>query len=252
MPEQSHSGDDEHWQRMNPRPYPAWQGGPPPGMPPRASRNRKALWVVGGAVVTALVLVILVAVLGRVFGKSDITQLNSSMLVTRTSFPDQSGLELREPKIDLNYEFPGAPVVPPDCLPLAYGPPATQQATVGTVPLTKAAIGRAYSVTIQVAAEQPDLRNLVEKCGTYLIGDQSSHVTNVLEALPSEGLAADSAVLFRVTEFDVLESITALGYVRGVFVRAFVVADSGVTLSEDDIQGVVRLFNDQSARLEAV
>lgn len=215
------------------------------------------MWLVGVIAVAAAIAVIVVVVIhistrgdtpsnARSVrpGKGELTQLTSSMLVDRSSFPTIEGARLIGPKMTMNPPQGIYPSDPPECAAL-FAPKAIQAVVGG---LTD---GRhiAFNVSIELHKERIDYRNVVGKCGTFKVGNITNTVTKrSLPGLPDWAIAIQPATSPRqeITELDVL------GYHRGVFIESRWRKLPPGDPSQEDIASLVKIFNDQVTKLEAV
>ena len=106
--------------------------------------------------------------------------------------------------------------------------------------------GKLFNLFLAVAAERPDLRSLLGKCGTIKYQGVSTTATPLpLPGLPSWSTAdrvnvggADGAGI--------------IGLCRGLYVSTVFTQKPGGDLSPNDTNALVKLFNDQVAKLEAI
>lgn len=207
----------------------------------RSLIKRPMTWIMAGAV--ALVLVIATAIGVKFLGKRDFTEVTTSMLIRYDKFPSTPGIRFGSAMVEeVNQDPINFHVDPPVCEMIVYGPRSNQDASFGTMPLTQTTLGRAYSVNLRVASERPNLADTLQQCSRYTNGSDEVHTTS---PLPSGSLKTPGSVIYRSGT----GAIEALGYVRGVFIRAVVV---GSTLTDQDIETVTALFNAQAERLEAL
>ena len=105
-----------------------------------------------------------------------------------------------------------------------------------------------FGVSIALLTDRPDFESVVTKCGTFRVGRVPNTVTQrSLPGLPKWATAIQltTSAAPDVTELDVL------GYYRGVFVHARCRKNAAADPSQEDIASLVKIFNDQVARLEA-
>jgi hypothetical protein len=97
-----------------------------------------------------------------------------------------------------------------------------------------------------VPAERPDFRSLLGKCGTIEYqGD-----TFTVSPLPLPGLPSWSTP-YRFT-VEGVDNAGIVGFCRGLYVAVLVTQQSGGDLPPNDTNALVKLFNDQVAKLEAI
>lgn len=106
--------------------------------------------------------------------------------------------------------------------------------------------GKVFHLFLSVPAERPDLRSLLGKCGTIEYqGDTFTLSPLPLPALPSWSTA------YRFTVGGV-DNAGILGLCRGLYVSVVFTQQSGGDLSPNDTNALVKLFNDQVAKLQAM
>jgi hypothetical protein len=182
--------------------------------------------------------------------KPELTQVTSSMFVDRSAVPNNAATEFSAPDISSDMGGPSDPVDPPECGPIFWGPTPTQAGSISwsTLRSTGASTnndGRYFHLFLVVPAERPDLRSLLGKCGTVKAQGATTRVSPLpLPGLPSWALAtrvfapgADGAGI--------------IGLCRGLFVSVAFTQKPGGDLSPNDTDALVKLFNDQVAKLEA-
>jgi hypothetical protein len=183
--------------------------------------------------------------------KPEFTQVTSSMFVDRSAVPNSAAMEFTPPSIS-SYP-PGAndPVDPPECAPLFWGPAATQAGSVAWSTMRSAGTstnneGKYFNLFLSVPAERPDLRGLLGKCGTIEFGG----VTATISPSPMPGLPnwADAT---RITGQGA-DGAGIIGLCRGLYVSVVFTQKPGGDISPDDTNALVKLFNDQVAKLEAI
>jgi hypothetical protein len=183
--------------------------------------------------------------------KPELTQVTSSMFVDRSAVPNNAATEFSAPDISSDMQGPADPVDPPECGPIFWGPTPTQAGSVSWSMLTSTAAstnndGRYFHLFLTVPAERPDLRSLLGKCGTVKAQGATTRVSALsLPGLPSWALAtrvfapgADGAGI--------------IGLCRGLYVSVAFTQKPGGDLSPSDTDALVKLFNGQVARLEAI
>ena len=95
-------------------------------------------------------------------------------------------------------------------------------------------------------AERPDLRSLLGKCGTIEYQGATSTASLLpLPALPSWAIAT------RITAQGA-DGAGIIGLCRGLYVSVAFTQKPGGDLSPNDTNALVKLFNDQVAKLEAI
>jgi hypothetical protein len=183
--------------------------------------------------------------------KPELTQVTSSMFVDRSAVPNNAATEFSAPDISSDMQGPSDPVDPPECGPIFWGPTPTQAGSISwsTLRSTGASTnndGRYFHLFLVVPAERPDLRSLLGKCGTVKAQGATTRVSALsLPGLPSWALAtriiapgADGAGI--------------IGLCRGLYVSVAFTQKPGGDLSPNDTDALVKLFNDQVAKLEAI
>jgi hypothetical protein len=99
---------------------------------------------------------------------------------------------------------------------------------------------------LAVPAERPDLRSLLAKCGTVKFqGAIATTAPLPLPGLPSWALATRVAA-------DAASGAGIIGLYRGLYVSVAFTQKPGADLSPNDTNALVKLFNDQVAKLEAI
>jgi hypothetical protein len=182
--------------------------------------------------------------------KPELTEVTTSMFVDRSAVPNNAATEYSGPSID-DVEGPGDPVDPPECGPVFWGPTPTEAGSVSWSMLRSTAAstnndGKYFLLFLIVPAERPDLRSLLGKCGTVKAQGATTRVSPLpLPGLPSWALAtrifapgADGAGI--------------IGLCRGLYVSVAFTQKPGGDLSPNDTDALVKLFNDQVAKLEAI
>jgi len=182
--------------------------------------------------------------------KPEFTQVTSSMFVDRSAVPNSAAMEFTAPSISSYTTGSNDPVDPPECAPLYWGPDSTQAGSVSWSTMRSAGAstnneGKVFNLFLSVPAERPDLRSLLGKCGTIKYQGDTITVT----PLPVPGLPSWSTA-YRFTMGGV-ENAGIFGLCRGLYVSVVFTQQSG-GLSPNDTNALVKLFNDQVAKLEAI
>jgi len=152
-------------------------------------------------------------------------------------------MEFTAPSIKSHPPGSNDPVDPPECGPLYWGPRPTQD---GSVSWSTNNEGKVFHLFLVVPAERPDFRSLLGKCGTF----KYQGVTFTLSPLPLPGLPSWSTA-YRFTVGGV-DNAGIVGPYRGLYVSVIFTQQSGGDLSPNDTNALVKLFNDQVAKLEAI
>ncbi|HZQ33230.1 MAG TPA: hypothetical protein VFB19_16025 [Mycobacterium sp.] len=186
--------------------------------------------------------------------KPDVTQLEQSMLVDPSSFPVIDGANWIGPEVKTGGNISsvsGSKVKPPECVAFFEGPHSTQ---VGRMSLQSK--GSAFGMTIGLTAERPDYQSLVSACRTVRTADEQQYA---IEQRHLSGLPAWSITTLRTHGGDWL--LSTVGFHRGVFLWATCSQTQGEDApkgfglgapDEQDNLALVKLFNDQVAKLDAV
>jgi hypothetical protein len=182
--------------------------------------------------------------------KPELTQVTTSMFVDRSAVPNSSAMEFTAPTID-DVEGPGDPVDPPGCEPMFWGPTPTQAGSASWSSTKPAGAstnseGRFFNLALIVPAERPDLRSLLGKCGTV----EYQGITTRVSALPMPGLPS-WAVATRIIAHGA-DGAGIIGLCRGLYVSVAFTQQPVGDLSPNDTDALVKLFNDQVAKLEAI
>ena len=183
--------------------------------------------------------------------KPEFTQVTTSMFVDRSAVPNSAAMEFTAPSIS-NYQPGSADLVdPPECAPIFWGPDGTQAGSVSWSTMRSAGTstnneGKVFNLFLAVPTERPDFNSLLGQCGT--IEYQRDTITASPLALP--GLPSWSTA-YRVTVGGV-HGAGIVGFCRGLFVSALFNQKFGGDLSPNDTNALVKLFNDQVAKLEAI
>ncbi len=183
--------------------------------------------------------------------KPEFTQVTSSMFVDRSAVPNSPAMEFTAPSISSDTQGPNDPVDPPECGPIFWGPAHTQMgsvtwSTMRSVGTSTNNEGKLFSLYLVVPAERPDLRSLLGKCGTI---EYQGH-TGTVSPLPLPGLPS-WANATRVTSPGA-DGAGVIGLCRGLYVSVAFGQKPGGDISPNDTNALVKLFNDQVAKLEAM
>jgi hypothetical protein len=167
-------------------------------------------------------------------------------------------MEFTAPDIWSDTQELTGPLDPPECEPIFSGPRPTQAGSV-TWSSTKPAgastnsKGRFFNLALVVPAERPDLRSLLGKCGTV----EYQGITTRVSALPMPGLpswAVATRVIVHGADGIVhgADGAGIIGLCRGLYVSVSFTQKPGGDLSPNDTDALVKLFNDQVSKLEAI
>ena len=216
--------------------------------PPPAAKSTKSFWIACGAagvflaaVIAIVVVVVVVVPQTRHPAKPDITQLSEQMLVGRSSFPTIDGGQWQSGTRNPT-EVPALRTQPDDCSALSGPLHATQMASASLTSPT----GTSMHVNISLAQERPDFPQVLKDCRTVkLVGIPVTITTKPREL---SGLP-DWATAVEIRSGGV-SSVAVLGLVRGVHVRAAYL-ETGRSLKSDLVNSLVKLFNDEVAKLQA-
>jgi hypothetical protein len=183
--------------------------------------------------------------------KPEFTQVTSSMFVDRSAIPNSAAMEFTAPSIDSYQPGSNDPVDPPECAPLYWGPNGTQAGSVSWSTMRSAGTstnneGKVFNLFLVVPTERPDFRSLLGKCGTIEYHGDTITVT----PLPLPGLPSWSTA-YRVTVGGV-NGAGIIGLCRGLYVSVVFSQQPSGDLSPNDTNALVKLFNDQVAKLEAI
>jgi hypothetical protein len=183
--------------------------------------------------------------------KPEFTQVTSSMFVDRSAVPNSAAMEFTAPSISSYAPGSNDPVDPPECGPIFWGPNSTQAGSVSWSTMRSAGRstsneGKFYKLFLAVPTERPDFRSLLGKCGTI---EYQGHTTTATP-LPLPGLPSWSTA-YRVAVGGV-NGAGITGLCRGLFVSVIFTQKPGGDLSPNDTNALVKLFNDQVAKLEAI
>ena len=187
--------------------------------------------------------------------KPEFTQVTTSMFVDRSAVPNSAAMEFTAPSIS-SYQPGSADLVdPPECAPIFWGPDGTQAGSVSWSTMRSAGTstnneGKVFNLFLAVPTERPDFNSLLGKCGTI----EYQGVTTTVSPLPLPGLPSWSTAT-RITAQGADAAAAGagiVGFCRGLFVSALFNQKSGGDLSPNDTNALVKLFNDQVAKLEAI
>jgi hypothetical protein len=172
--------------------------------------------------------------------KGDITRLTPEMLVDHSSFPEINGMVFKGP--DYSGSQDKLPTIPPECASLEYYPTGTQWERLG---MSDPADEYGFAIAIVKTTERPDFHDAVGKCGTFKFGtvDGYSIQSRDLRGLPEWATAYQANDPSYTTA-------AVVGVYRGIFIKAA----HGRKLGDgrpEDTDALVKLFNDQVAKLEA-
>ena len=183
--------------------------------------------------------------------KPEFTQVTSSMLVDRSAVPNSAAMEFTAPSIKSYPPGSNDPVDPRECGPLYWGPDSTQVGSVSWSTTRSAGTstnneGKFFNLFLAVPAERPDFRSLLGRCGTIKYqGDTTTASPLALPGLPSWSTA------YRITVGGV-NGAGIIGLCRGLYVSVVFNQKPGGDLSPNDTNALVKLFNDQVAKLQAI
>ncbi|MBP1820096.1 hypothetical protein [Mycobacterium sp. OAE908] len=182
--------------------------------------------------------------------KADLTQVTNSMFVDRSAVPANLPMRFAGPSIR-NDTGPNPPVYPSECGPIFSGPADTQSGDVkwATVSATGEALNAdhgGYLLSISVPRERPDLKSLLSRCASI----EHEGVTATYSPLPAQGLP-DWAVATRVATRGATGA-DIMGYCRGLYISANFIQRPAADMSPTDTDTLVKLFNEQAAKLEAI
>jgi hypothetical protein len=183
--------------------------------------------------------------------KPDFTTVTSSMFVDKSAVPNGPATEFTAPNIEDVTPGSNEPVDPPECAPVYWGPDSSQAGavswtTTGTPDTSSIKATRAFHLFLTVPVERPDFEALLGKCGTVTY--QGATTTASLLRLP--GVPSWATATRIVTQG--VDGAGIIGLCRGLFVSVAFTQQPGGELSPDDANDLVKLFNDQVAKLEAI
>jgi hypothetical protein len=182
--------------------------------------------------------------------KPEFTQVTSSMFVDRSAVPNSAAMEFTAPSIISDFEESSEPVDPPECAPIFWGPAPTQAGSVSWSTTTSPGSStnlKVFHLFLSVPAERPDLAGLRAKCGTI----EFRGVTTTVSPLSLPGLPS-WANATRITTTMGADGAGIIGLCRGVYVSVAFTQKPGGDISPNDMNTLVKLFNDQVAKLEAM
>ncbi|MDT5126500.1 MAG: hypothetical protein QOH54_2144 [Mycobacterium sp.] len=183
--------------------------------------------------------------------KPEFTQVASSMFVDRSAVPNSPATEFTPPSISSYPSGGNDPVDPPECAPLFWGPAATQAGSVAWSTTKSGGTstnneGKYFNLFLLVPTERPDLRSLLGKCGAI----EFQGATATVSPLPLQGLPSWS-IATRITGQGA-DGAGIIGLCRGLYVSVAFTQLAGGDISPNDTNALVKLFNDQVAKLEAI
>ena len=181
--------------------------------------------------------------------RPELTQVTSSMFVDRSAVPNSAAMEFAAPDISSDIEGTSDPVDPPECAPIFWGPAPTEAGSVSwsstTAPGTSTNL-KVFNLFLVLSAERPDFTTLLGKCRTV----EYQGLASTVEALPLSGLPswATPTRIFAPGA----DGAGIIGLCRGLYVSVAFTQKPGGDLSPNDTNALVKLFNDQVAKLEAI
>jgi hypothetical protein len=195
--------------------------------------------------------------------RPDFTQVTESMFVGESAIPDGAAKNFSGAVLNADGHNPNDDGVdPPECAPIASGPAHGQG---GAAQWTKWPTDgsdmpvETVKVLISVPTGRPDLqalRTLLGKCKTLQAAGLSWTASPPLQ---HPGLP-ESAVAWRYEQTGVspvigeevhITGLAIFGLSRGLYVRVSTDHTNGEEISPADIDMLVKLFNDQVAKLQA-
>ena len=183
--------------------------------------------------------------------KPELTQVNSSMFVDQSAVSTNPAVHFAPPSISSDRQGPNPPVDPPECGPIIWGPVTPQVGFVKWSTTKPAAppvnaVSNDFSLYLGVPAERPDLKSLSSKCDTVRFhGVTTTYSSLAAPELPSWAVAS------RVTVSGA-SGAGIIGFCRGLYISASFLQKPGGDISRTDTDTLVRLFNAQVAKLEAI
>jgi hypothetical protein len=175
------------------------------------------------------------------------------MFVDKSALPDNSAMEFTPPDIGADTSGPGDPPDPPKCAPLFWGPAHTQMGGVSwstrkpaNTLATSRTEGKFFNLFLAVPTEHPDLNSLLRQCGTIT----AQGMTVKVEPLLLPGLP-NWAVATRIT-LKQADGVGIIGLCRGLYVSVAFNQLPSSDISPKDTNALVKVFNDQVAKLEAI
>jgi hypothetical protein len=195
------------------------------------------------ALAIAIVVVLVVANIGnKKSSRPDITELTSEMLVDRSSFPAMDDAQWSSVVTPSTSTSNPVETRPPECAPIVAEIHATQGGEASL-----ASTAAALSLHLLVTPDRPDLKGIIPKCGTIINARYAGAVTTMprnLAGLPQWASALDMTS-------PTSTSLMAIGLYRGVLIRCYYAGNGGETSSSEFANAIVKIFNDQVAKLEA-
>jgi hypothetical protein len=185
--------------------------------------------------------------------KPEFAPVTSSMFVDRSAVPDSAAMKFTAPSISSDAQGPTDPVDPPECAPIFWGPAHTQAGSASWSTMRSAGTstnneGKVFNLFLVVPAERPDLRSLLGKRGTIEYqGHTNTESPLTLPRLPSWAIAMH--ITAQGADGD---GAGIIGPCRGLYVSVAFTQKPGGDLSPNDTNALVKLFNDQVAKLEAI
>jgi hypothetical protein len=181
--------------------------------------------------------------------KPELTEVTTSMLVDRSAIPGSAAMEFTPPSITTDIDVPVDGIDPAECGPLFRGPISKQLgsaswSTSGS-PETATEV-ELFSLSVLVPSERPDLRSLLPKCEIVRYQGVVGNTSPL--SLPG---APNWALGTRVSTQGA-DGAGLIGLVRGLYVSVVFTQKPNGDISPDDTEALVKLFNDQVAKLEAV
>ena len=175
--------------------------------------------------------------------------MTSSMFVDRSAVPNSAAMEYTPPDISSDMEGTSDPVDPPECAPIFWGPSPTEAGTASwsttTSPDTSTTL-KVFNLALLVSAERPHFATMLGKCRTV----KYQGLTSTVEPLPLSGLPSWSTPT-RVFAPGA-DGAGIIGLCRGLYVSVAFTQKPGGDLSPNDTSALVKLFNDQVAKLEVI
>jgi hypothetical protein len=106
--------------------------------------------------------------------------------------------------------------------------------------------GKFFNLFLLLPAERPDLRSLLGKCGTI----EFQGATTTVSPLPLPGLPSSANATRIIAQG--ADGAGIIGLCRGLYVSVAFTQKPGGDISPNDTNALVKLFNDQVAKLEAI
>jgi hypothetical protein len=183
--------------------------------------------------------------------KPGFTQVTSSMFVDQSAAPNSPATEFTSPSIENLTPGSREPVDPPECAPIFWGPDSTQVGSVSWSTTSAADMSsidelKVFNLFLSVPVERPDFVSTLDKCGTVTYQGVATKAS--LLRLPR---VPNWATATRVISQGA-DGAGIIGLCRGLFVSVAFTQKPGGDLSPDDTNALVKLFNDQVAKLEAI